>query len=275
VLASEVYFPDTVQDLLELMRKHPEATLYAGGTEILRTQSEPYARLPGELLNIGGIPELRQILLTERFVEIGAAVSLAEILELRENAVPELFSLALRGVGNPAIRSLATLGGNLATTSRFMDAWPALACLDALVELRDASGSRWINVNRLAGADGAPDFPRGNLLVRVRLPLDRWDLVVLRKVGIRDYPSKDTAVFALATRAEKGILSEFRLAFAGELALRLREIEAKFVGRRLPLDARQRTAFAAEYREAAAELPPRLRLQFGTLVDGALDLLSR
>jgi CO/xanthine dehydrogenase FAD-binding subunit len=130
-------------------------------------------------------------------------------------------------------------------------------------------------VNRLAGADGAPDFPRGNLLVRVRLPLDRWDLVVLRKVGIRDYPSKDTAVFALATRAEKGILSEFRLAFAGELALRLREIEAKFVGRRLPLDARQRTAFAAEYREAAAELPPRLRLQFGTLVDGALDLLSR
>ena len=46
-------------------------------------------------------------------------------------------------------------------------------------------------MNRLAGADGAPDFPAGNLLVRIRLPLDRWDLVVYRKVGIRDYPIQE------------------------------------------------------------------------------------
>lgn len=275
MLASEVYFPENVQELLGLMRRRPEAVIYAGGTEILRSQSEPYARLPREILSIGNLPELRQVVLTERFVEIGAAVTLAEILELRENALPELFSLALRGVGTPVLRSLATLGGNLASTTRFMDLWPALACLDALVELRDSSGSRWVNINRLAGADGEPDFPAANLLVRVRLPLEPWDLVVLRKVGMRDYPSRDTAVFALATRAEKGILSEFRLAFAGKIALRLRDIETKFLGRRLPLEHRQRSLFAEEYREAAAELPPRLRIQFGTLVDGALDLLSR
>ncbi len=273
--ASEVYFPDSLPALLDLVRRMPDAVIYSGGTEILRGQSEPYARLPPEVISICGLSELRQVALTERFVEIGACVTIAEILELRENAVPELFALALRGIGTPALRSLATIGGNLASTSRFMDAWPALACLDALVELRDASGSRWVNVNRLAGSDGAPDFPAGNILVRLRLPLDRWDLVVLRKVGTRDYPSKDTAVFALATKAEKGILSEFRLAFAGQIALRLREIESKFIGRRLPLESKQRSAFAEEYHEAAADLSPRLRLQFGTLVDGVLDLLSR
>ena len=91
MLASEIYFPESLQETLDLMRTRPEALLYAGGTEILRTQSEPYVRFPREILSIGGIPELRQVLLTERFVEIGAAVTLAEILELRENAVPELF----------------------------------------------------------------------------------------------------------------------------------------------------------------------------------------
>lgn len=275
MLASEIYYPENVAELIDLMRRRPEAVLYSGGTELLRTQSEPYIHLPREILNIATLPELRQVLLTERFVEIGAAVTLAEMLELRENALPELLALALRGVGNPALRSLATIGGNLASASRFMDSWPALACLDAMVELRDSSGSRWVNVNRLAGADGAPDFPQGNLLVRVRVPLERWDFVTLRKVGIKDYPAKDSAVFALATRADKGILSEFRLAFAGEVSLRLREIEDSLVGRRLPLEARQRSAFAEEYRAAAAVLPPRLRVQFGSLVDGALDILAR
>lgn len=275
MLASEIHYPDTVQDLVEQMRRRPDSAIYAGGTEILRRQSETYARLPREVLCVAGMAELRQVLLTERFVEIGAAVTLAEILELRENAVPELLALSLRSVGNPAVRNLATIGGNLATTSRFMDSWPALACLDAMIELRDADGARWINVNRLASPDGSPDFPRGNLLTRIRLPLEGWDFVAFRKVGVKDYPARESAAFAFATRADKGILSEFRLAFAGEAALRMRDIEGMIVGRRLPLEARQVAAFAEEYRAAAQILPPRQRLQFGTLVAGALDLLTR
>jgi len=55
----------------------------------------------------------------------------------------------------------------------------------------------------------------------------------------------------------------------------MRDIEGMIVGRRLPLEARQVAAFAEEYRAAAQILPPRQRLQFGTLVAGALDLLTR
>lgn len=275
MLASEIYYPQSVAELLDLMRRRPEAAIYAGGTETLRTQSEPYARLPREILCIAGLPELRQVLLTERFVEIGAAVTLAEILELRESAVPELLALALPGIGNPAVRSLATIGGNLASGGRFMDSWPALACLDALAEVRDSQGAHWINVNRFMAADGSPDFPAGKLLSRIRVPLERWDFSALRKVGAKDYPSRETAVFAIAARVEKGMLAEFRLAFAGETALRLREVESRLIGRRLPLDARQRAAVSEEYRNAASGLPSRLRVQFATLVDGALEVLAR
>jgi xanthine dehydrogenase small subunit len=275
VLVSEIFYPKDLPEILTIMAGHPGALLYAGGTDILREQGDRGLLLPSAVICIHAVPELRRAGLTERFIEIGASVSLVEVLELGESALPTLLAQAIKGIGTPTIRNLATLGGNVACRDRFMDAWPALACLDALAELRDQGGATWINVNRFVGPDGKPAFPSGGLLTRIRVPLERWDAVSLRKVGSRDYPGPDTAVFALAARAEKGILSEFRLAFAGERALRFRDIEVRMIGRALPLSDRERTAFGTEYREAGANLPEALALQFGALVDGALDMLSR
>jgi len=275
VLVSEIFYPKDLPELLSVVAGHPEALIFAGGTDILREQGDRGILLPASVVCIHAVPELRRSSLTERFMEIGACVTLVEVLELGENAIPALLAQAIKGIGTPVIRNLATLGGNIACRDRFMDSWPALACLDALVELRDQDGSTWINVNRFVGTDGRPAFPVGGVLTRIRIPIERWDAISLRKVGSRDYPGPDTAVFALAARAEKGILSEFRLAFAGEQALRLRDIESKMIGRSLPLSERERIAFGAEYREAGAILPEALALQFGVLVDGALDMLSR
>lgn len=275
MLASEVHFPRDLADALDIMRKKPGILIFAGGTELLREQGGRGISLPADLLYVRNLPELRRAGLTERFLEIGAAVTLSETLELGEAALPPLLSEAVRGIGSPALRNLGTLGGNIATTGRFMDAWPALACLDALVELRDQGGSTWMNVNRLVGDGGRPAFPEGGLLTRIRVPIERWDAYVLRKVGLRDYPAPDTAVFAFAAREEKGILVEMRIAFAGESALRSKSLEASVIGRSLPLSPHEAASIAEGYRSLARSLPEGLALQFGALVDGALGLLSR
>lgn len=274
MLVSEIYYPKDLSETLATLGEHPSALLYAGGTDILREQGGRGLEFPSELICIHRVPELKRTGLTERFLEIGPAVSLAEVLELGDSALPPLLAHAIGGIGTPAIRNLATLGGNLACRERFMDAWPALACLDALVELRDQGGATWINVNRFIGPEGRPAFPEGGLLTRIRVPIERWDAIALRKVGSRDYPGPDTAVFALVARAEKGMLSEFRLAFAGERALRLRDIETRIIGRALPLSERERATFGAEYREAGSVLPETLALQFGALVEGSLEMLA-
>ncbi len=156
-----------------------------------------------------------------------------------------------------------------------MDAWPALACLDAIAELRDAGGSTWINVNRLAGEDRRPAFPEGALVTRIRIPLDRWDASVLKKIGPKEYPDSDTATFAFAARVEKGILSEMRIAFAGESAFRSNAVEARMLGRAVPLSEREREEAGEAFRDEAAFLPEAQALRFGHLVDAALDLLGR
>ncbi|MDA8426923.1 MAG: FAD binding domain-containing protein [Treponema sp.] len=275
MLVSEIHYPQDILELLELMKTLPEALIYAGGTEILREQGGRGIVLPPEVICIHELSELRKASLSERYLDVGAAVTLAEVLELAGSALPSLFGDTVRGIGTPALRNLATLGGNLAARDRFMDTWPALSCLDALVEIKDSWGSTWINVNRLSDEAGRPAFPSGGVITRIRIPLERVDVSAVRKVGGRDYPGPETAVFALAARADKGILASFRLAFAGRTALRLQEIESHITGRSLPLSERERRSFGEEYRAAAADLPENLASQFAVLVDGALDLLAR
>ena len=275
MLASDIHFPKDLAEALDIHRRRPAALIFAGGTDILREQGGRGLSLPAEILCIKDIPELGRAGLSERFLEIGSAVTVSELLELGDAALTPLLGEALRGIGSPTLRNLATLGGNLACRSRFMDSWPALACLDGLIELRDQGGATWINVNRLVGEDGRPAFPEGGILTRLRVPIERWDAYALRKVGPRFYPAPDTAVFAFVARAEKRILADVRIAFAGETALRSQSLEASMIGRNLPLSPREAASIAASYRALGSTLPEGLCLQFGALVDGALGLLSR
>jgi len=274
VLASDVHFPKDLAEALDTMRRIPGILIFAGGSDILREQGGLGLSFPPDLLYVRDLPELRRAGLTERFLEIGAAVTVSEMLELGEAALHPLLARAVRGIGSPALRNLATLGGNIASKGRFMDSWPALACLDALVELRDQGGSTWMNVNRLVGENGKPAVPEGGLMTRIRVPIERWDAYLLRKVGLSDYPAPETAVFAFSARAEKGILVEMRIAFAGEVALRSPSLESSAIGRGLPLSRHEKASIAEGYRGLASGLPEGLALQFGALVDVALGMLS-
>jgi CO/xanthine dehydrogenase FAD-binding subunit len=275
VLVSDVHFPKDLPEALDILARRPEVLVFAGGTDILREQGGRGISLPAELLSVQDIPELKRTSLTERFLEIGAAVTIAELLELGETAMPPILVEAIRGIATPTVRNLATLAGNISSRRRFMDSWAALACLDGLVELRDREGSTWMNVNRLMGGDGKPLVPEGGLVTRFRVPLERWDAYALRKVGPRDYPSPDTAVFAFTARAEKGILAEVRIAFAGDMAIRSQSLESGMIGRSLPLSARESASIAEGYASLASVLPEGHALQFGALIDGALGMLSR
>ena len=275
MLASDVHFPKDLSEALETLRRRPGILVFAGGTDILREQGGRGISLPAELLCVRNIPELRRAGLSERFLEIGAAVTIAEMLELSDAALPPILAEAIGGIATHAVCNLATLGGNLACRERFMDSWPALVCLDALVELRDQGGATWMNVSRLMDGDGRPAFPEGGLLTRVRVPLERWDAWALRKVGTKDYPAPETAVFAFAARAEKNILADVRVVFAGNVALRSQSLESSMTGRSLPLSQREASSIAEGYNSLASALPEGLALQFGALVEGALAMLSR
>jgi carbon-monoxide dehydrogenase medium subunit len=194
---------------------------------------------------ISKIASLRELSVGEREVSIGACVTHAEIA--RElTSVPDCRALALAAgnAANPAIRQVATIGGNLcAANFAAADLVPALLCLDAEIELHGLGGAEQIPLSsfleiRTSLAPGrlvrrviVRRTPRRS--VHVRLPL--------RKAG--DYP---VAIFSLAVTLDAAGVVANASAAVGSVeaaARRWHELEAELIGH--PLDP----AHAAEKAE--------------------------
>jgi CO/xanthine dehydrogenase FAD-binding subunit len=125
--------PPDLAGVLETLAEHPEATLLAGGTDLMVEVNLEHRRPAGVIC-------LRQVdeLTAWEPDFIGAGVTWDR---LEQGPIPALAELA-RTVGSPQIRAAGTLGGNLGTASPAGDALPWLAAVDARVELASSDGRR-------------------------------------------------------------------------------------------------------------------------------------
>ena len=130
--------------------------------------------------------------------------------------------------------------------SPFSDSLTPLFALEARVETRSNVGSRWLSVSEFASVHGKPTLGEGEIVTRIRVPLQPWDDQFFHKVSARQSPSaSELSVCALA-RLQKNVLSELRLAISGVYPLtegaplvhRDRGLEVALTGHRLPLTSR-------------------------------------
>jgi CO/xanthine dehydrogenase FAD-binding subunit len=275
VQISEVIAPTSLADALAASRNHPNALFSAGGTT-LWTDIGTLSTEPQIIISLHRVPEIKSVSRTDRYVEVGAMTPLSELLALKEGFIPEALREALRGIGTFAVRNVATIGGNLSYRTRFRDCFPVLACLDALAEFRSASSSRWVNLNHLIGAKGAPDLPKGELMTRIRIPLSEWNIDIVQKIGTPRGNSDQSALFIFLARTDKRTLSDFRIMYSMGRALRIRETEASIAGKKLPLSARDLAAIINSYSELCrqSEVTEAHRLRFLSLVRRAFALLG-
>jgi carbon-monoxide dehydrogenase medium subunit len=240
---TRLYIAPTLDDAVTaLAERGSDGAALAGATWIMRA---PLRRERHDLsyVAIGKIAALRGISIGDREVSIGACATHAELARGLA-AVPDCRALALAAAdaANPAIRQVATIGGNLcATKFAAADLVPALLCLDAEIELQGLQGRR-----------GSERVPLGRFL-EIRSSLAPGSLVrriiiaraqrrsihtrlPLRKAG--DYA---VAIFSLAvtTDASGAITSASAAVGSVEpVARRWRELEAQLIGRALgPADA--------------------------------------
>lgn len=205
--------------------------------------------------------------------------TLAELLALKEGFVPETLRSVVHRIGTFAVRNLATLGGNLSVPGRFRDCFPILACMDALAEYRQGTVSRWMNLNRLIGVRGTPELPPGEILTRIRIPLGGWDFGIAQKFGFPRINSRRSSLFVALARTDKRVLSDIRILYACNRALRSREIESSLAGKKIPLSARDMESAVGAYaaycshagvrESSAARFLGLVRRSFNQLNEGA------
>lgn len=230
--------PRTLADALALRAEHPDATVLAGGTDLM-VSLELGAWAPTRVLDLWGVKELRGIHTTEGGVtRVGALCTWTDVA--RAGVLPAALRDAARTVGAPQIQNRGTVGGNIVNASPAGDSLPMWLALDAELELRSTRGVRtvpaaafWLGYRRTALA---PD----ELLSAVLLPPRTWapagpDHLVYRKVGTRLAQAISKVVLGGRLRVEGGVVTEARVAL-GSVAptpVRLPSVEAALTGRPL------------------------------------------
>jgi carbon-monoxide dehydrogenase medium subunit len=134
----------SLSDAQRLLAANPGAKLLAGGHSLI-----PLMKLrltaPSAVVDIGRIPELRGIARSGDAIRIGALTTHAEIAasgDLQKSA-PALAEAAGL-VGDPAVRSRGTIGGNIAHADPASDLPTVLVALNASIVAIGPSGERTI-----------------------------------------------------------------------------------------------------------------------------------
>lgn len=157
--------PQNINEALEMLAddENPKKVL-AGGTDLI-IELNHGDRLV-DIIDIGGIKELRSIREHEDKVIIGSAATFTQI-ENSEMVLKHCRALAQAAskVGSPQIRNAGTIGGNVANASPAADTVPAIVAMDAEALVASVRGQRNIKITDLLKGIGKTDLAPDEMIV--------------------------------------------------------------------------------------------------------------
>jgi xanthine dehydrogenase FAD-binding subunit len=249
----ERYFaPKRLDEALDVLRAG-DATILAGGTDVMPQSESGKTPLRRTLMNIRRIPELTGIALANKEVRMGALTTISEMManDLIRTHFP-ILAEAGDHFASEQIRNAGTLGGNVCNASPAGDTLVPLLALDAVVELAaKPNGSVETHTTPLGSFLVGPGKTRrqsGELLVAIRIPVPPADQVQrFFKFGTR--PALDISAIAIGLAAvkTKGVLSHVRLAYGAVAPVPMRgsQAEAALEGKKLTPEVIEQAAQAA------------------------------
>lgn len=244
--------PRDLDEALEVLRSG-DATILAGGTDVMPQSESGKTPLRKTLVNIRRVPELTGIMLAKNEVRIGALTTISEMManDLIRRHFPILVE-AGDHFASEQIRNAATLGGNVCNASPAGDTLVPMLALDAVVELAaKPNGSVQTHTTPLGSFLVGPGKTRrgpGELLVAIRIPVPPAGQVQrFFKFGTR--PALDISAIAIGLAAvkAKGVLSHVRLAYGAVAPVPMRGAQAEAVleGKKLAPEVIEQAAQAA------------------------------
>jgi len=161
---------ETVEDALAALANG--ARPVAGGTDLVVGARQGKAPLPGSIVAIHRLADLRGVVLDGETLRLGALTTHEEIAE-HALVLERLTALADAAaiVGSHATRAQGTVGGNLMNASPAMEVGGPLMCFGAAVTLQSQSSERSVAVANLFAGPGKTTAGPGELLTHVAVPL--------------------------------------------------------------------------------------------------------
>ena len=142
----DYYRAGSIDEAQQLLRAHPGAKLLAGGHSLIPLMKMRLAT-PSAVIDIGRIGELKGISRKGASLRIGSLTTHAALASSPElaSACPILAEAAAM-VGDPQVRNVGTIGGNIAHADPASDLPAALLALDATIHAAGPKGARTIPI---------------------------------------------------------------------------------------------------------------------------------
>jgi xanthine dehydrogenase small subunit len=227
------YFaPRSVAALSEVLLRHPDAVLLAGGTDIGLLVTKQHRRLD-TIVALDAVAELAAITPAADTLRIGAAATYEDALGALEALYPDV-GLLLRRLGSRQIRNRGTIGGNIGNASPIGDATPVLIALDAALVLRRGATRRVIKLAEFFLAYRRTALRPGEFIERIDVPMPQpaWQFRCY-KVAKRFDQDISAVCAAFHLQLAGGAVADIRIGFGGMAATpaRARATEQALRGR--------------------------------------------
>lgn len=213
-MPAEFVVPSSVDEAVAALGE-PGAVALAGGTSVGLLVGQGLL-VPGSLVWLGRLAELRGIWLYGDRLVLGAASTLGEVAAHPEvrHRLPAL-ATAAAAVGNTRIRAVATVGGALAHADPRQDVPVALLALDARATVAGPAGRRALAVDELVTGFMSTALAPDEVVTEVTVPLQPGTHSGYRRftpASADDYP---TVAVAVAVTLEGGAVTAARVAVGG------------------------------------------------------------
>ncbi|MGB2986622.1 MAG: xanthine dehydrogenase family protein subunit M [Phycisphaerae bacterium] len=238
----EYMAPRTVQEAARMLAAG-NATILAGGTDILPRWSKGLIDKPQVLISLKAVEDLRGISRDNGEVRVGACTLLSEIAS--DSTIVAAAAVLAHATGRIAcaqVRNRATIGGNLCNASPAADTAIPLILLDAMVDLasagRDGMRVREVPVTEFFCGPGSTVLAPGEILTHIRFkPLPDGVFAAWDKFGTRHAMEIAVASVGVALKIEAGAVVHARVGYGSvaPVPLRGRRVEAELIGN--PLSA--------------------------------------
>ena len=209
--------PTTEDALAELCARHPDATIVGGATDVGLWITKQLLELP-RIVHTGRVASLHEVREMDDRVEIGAAAAYAEAEAALGGIDPDVGEM-LRRLGSKQVRSVGTVGGNIANGSPIGDSPPVLIALGATIELRHRDVRRMLPVEDYFLDYGRQDRAPGEILTRINVPkLRAGEHFRCYKISKRFDQDISALLGAFRLRIRRGRVIDARIAYGGMAA---------------------------------------------------------
>lgn len=227
-----VYRPGSLSEALTI-RSQEMVNVLAGGTDLMVRNRSWSGTLPAfkqGVLFIGHLEELKNISVAKEHITIGASCTLAQILS--DSRIPEYVKLPLMQMASPAIRNVATIGGNICNASPAGDTLPMLYALEASVQLVSRQAARIVGIEDFILGPGSIQLREDEILGQIYIPVATFNTWYYKKAGSRKANAiSKVSFFAVANGYNSRILDlRIALGAVAPTPVRSREGEERLTG---------------------------------------------